>query len=175
MPTPLRGANGVGRLKKLQRREKRQSEDKMTGAEMVDDYTRVIDPITGRRCRKRGGSNRIVWQPDDENAQIALLPASGYEGLAAVLQAAHDQSAYGKGKVRHANSKPFVQQPIMEIGRMVGTGYQTGQAMKKAQEAGGMLKRGEHGAARAELLGAIVYLAAAVMLIDELAAMEEGT
>ena len=94
-------------------------------------------------------------------------PVSDYAPLRAVLDAAYNQSAHGKGKVRHANTKPFTQQPIMEIGRMVGVGYQLGQAMKKAQEAGGMARRGELEAARAELLGAIVYLSAAHILIGE--------
>lgn len=90
-----------------------------------------------------------------------------YSTLAAVLQEAHDQAATGKGKARHANGRPFDRQPIMEIGRMVGIGYPTGQAMKKAQEATSMVRRGEHDAAVAELLGAINYLAAGVMLIRE--------
>lgn len=90
-----------------------------------------------------------------------------YEHLADALRAAYAQSAAGKGKDRHANGRPFIRQPIMEIGRMVGPGYQTGQAMKKAQEAMGMVARGETERARAELLGAIVYLAAAWNLIGE--------
>lgn len=94
-----------------------------------------------------------------------------YTALAAALQAAYEQSAAGKGKERHANGKPFDRQPIMEIGRMVGPGYQIGQAMKKGQEAMGMLSRNEHARARAELLGAIVYMAAAWNLMNEL---EEG-
>lgn len=94
-----------------------------------------------------------------------------YTTLAAVLQAAYDQSSAGKGKERHANGKPFDRQPIMEIGRMVGPGYQIGQAMKKGQEAMGMLARNEPARAKAELLGAIVYMAAAWALIDE---MHEG-
>lgn len=90
-----------------------------------------------------------------------------YEPLARVLTKAYMQAASGKGKERHANGKPFMTQPIMEIGRMVGPGYQTGQAMKKAQEAMGMLERGEDARAIAELLGAINYLAAAVILTEE--------
>jgi hypothetical protein len=39
--------------------------------------------------------------------------------------------------------------------------------LKKTDEAAGMLDRGERQAARRELLGAIVYLAAAVLMIDE--------
>jgi hypothetical protein len=61
----------------------------------------------------------------------------------------------------------------MEIGRMVGMGYQTGQAMKKAQEAGGMVSRQQYEAARAELLGAINYLAAAYILIGEISSKQD--
>lgn len=93
--------------------------------------------------------------------------APGYEALFVTLLEAHDQAAIGKGRDRHAKGQPFLKQPIMEIGRMVGPGYQTGQSMKKAQEAMGMLGRREYGKAMAELLGAINYLAAAYLLIEE--------
>lgn len=94
-------------------------------------------------------------------------PEPGYELLSRALRDAYDQSARGKGKERHANAKPFDKQPIMEIGRMVGVGYHTGQIMKKVQEATTMAGRGNTGAAKAELLGAIVYSAAAYLLIEE--------
>lgn len=90
-----------------------------------------------------------------------------YTALATALAAAYNQASVGKGKERHANGKPFDQQPIMEIGRMVGPGYQIGQAMKKGQEAMGMYARGESDRARAELLGAINYMAAAWNLMGE--------
>lgn len=93
-----------------------------------------------------------------------------YIPLHRVLMLAYEQSSSGKGKNRHANGKAFLQQPIMEIGRMVGIGYQLGQAMKKAQEAGGMASRGQIAAAQAELLGAINYLAAAHIQLGETAA-----
>lgn len=91
-----------------------------------------------------------------------------YQKLRDVLEAAYRQSAEGKGKERHANARDFDRQPILEIGRMVGPGYQTGQSMKKCQEAIGMIGRGEHAKAVHELLGSIVYAAAAVVLITEL-------
>ncbi len=94
---------------------------------------------------------------------------SDYAKLRDVLDHAYNQAARGKGKARHANDKEFSRQPILEIGRMVGTGYATGQIMKKAQEAHTMAARGEHEAAIAELLGVIVYAASAVILIKELA------
>ena len=50
---------------------------------------------------------------------------------------------------------------------MVGAGFPLGQAIKKAQEATGMLNRGEKDAAIRELLGVINYAAAAVHLIKE--------
>jgi len=93
--------------------------------------------------------------------------ATGYGDLHAILQDAFDQSASGKGRERHANDKPFDRQPIMEIGRMVGPGYAIGQAMKKLQEAMTMQSRDQHDAADRELLGSIVYAAAAVKLIRE--------
>ena len=100
---------------------------------------------------------------------MKVLPGGveGYAPLADVLRDAYDQSARGKGKERHANGKPFLMQPIMSIGRMVGPGYPLGQAMKKAQEAGGMYARSNTPAAVAELLGVIVYTAAAIMLMKE--------
>lgn len=91
-----------------------------------------------------------------------VLP--GYERLAETLDTALYQAQSGKGRERHANDKPFMQQPIMEICRMVGPGFALGQAIKKAQES---TRLPGHGAKVRELLGAINYLAAAVMLIEE--------
>lgn len=112
-----------------------------------------------------GGDLIAEWT--DTTDTIPLAPADPYYPLCRVLNAAYEQAANGKGKERHANNKPFTDQPIMEIARMVGPGYQLGQAMKKSQEAGGMIHRGQPERARAELLGAINYLAACVLLIDE--------
>lgn len=93
--------------------------------------------------------------------------SNGYEPLQKVLQSAYTQAAGGKGKERHANGKPFNKQPIMEIGRMVGAGYATGQAMKKLQEAKSMMDKGNFEAAKAEALGAINYSAAFFLLVQE--------
>ena len=87
----------------------------------------------------------------------------GYEPLAGVLQKALDQSQHGKGVERHGNGLPFLEQPIMNIARMVGTGYQIEQAMKKGQES----MRLPRERAQAELIGAINYLAAAYLLLGE--------
>lgn len=87
----------------------------------------------------------------------------GYEELADVLNRALDQAAYGKGKERHANDKPFVEQPMQVISDMLrspeGLRYQV---IKKTQESAGL----PHDRAVAELLGAIVYAAGAVIYME---------
>lgn len=95
---------------------------------------------------------------------VASLEKEQYLELERVLRLAYEQAAYGKGRDRHANNKAFVDQPILSITRMVGDGYPLGQAMKKAQEAHGLPSID---AKKAELLGAINYLAACVIYYEE--------
>jgi hypothetical protein len=107
---------------------------------------------------------------DDLELPPSRLPVEdGYEPLARILDEALAQAQSGKGKERHANALPFDEQPILAISRLLGGGVEgTGfQAIKKMQEAVGMLKRGNPQAAVRELLGSIVYTAAMVLLIEE--------
>ena len=104
-----------------------------------------------------------------------MTAQSPYSSLQCILADAYRQASEGKGRERHQRGNtPFDQQPIMTIGRTVGHGFQLGQAIKKTDEAAGMLDRGDRQAARRELLGAIVYLAAAVLMIDERQAKDAG-
>ena len=41
-----------------------------------------------------------------------------YDILRSILNEAYDQAATGKGRERHANGKPWDEQPIAEIGRI---------------------------------------------------------
>lgn len=91
-----------------------------------------------------------------------------YSGLRRVLDMAFAQASQGKGKERHANGREFDRQPIMELARMHGLGYPTGQAAKKLQEAHTLLRLRGKEAAIQEILGAINYAAAAVLLIEEM-------
>lgn len=92
-----------------------------------------------------------------------------YASLAGVLQSALNQAQAGKGAERHADGKPFLDQPIMEIARMLGdVGGHSFQIMKKAQEANRMVRREQYDAAVHEFLGVINYAAAAILLIREL-------
>jgi len=115
----------------------------------------------------------VEWRPDEHALMAASLPSPpedsplDYKPLACVLDAAYSQAAYGKGKARHANGKPFINQPILALTRIYGLGYPMGQVSKKLEEAMGMLERGEFDAAMRECLGAIVYSAAACLYIEE--------
>ena len=92
-----------------------------------------------------------------------LIAAPGYTSLAAVLDEALSQAQDGKGYVRHACGERFEDQKIVQLGEWMGgsTTFCVGQASKKALES----TRLDDEAAVRELLGAINYLAAAVIVI----------
>lgn len=85
-----------------------------------------------------------------------------YENFVSVLADAYKQTAGGKGNERHGGAdRPWHDQPIMTELRQTGTpGFQLGQARKKLLES---LRLYEESPERAykEVLGAIVYAAAA--------------
>lgn len=93
---------------------------------------------------------------------IQVFP--GYEQLANVLQDALDQAQAGKGSQRHANGKPFLEQPIITDGRACGLAGPAFQARKKILEA---LNCPDEDRAVQDLLAAIVYTAAMVILKEE--------
>lgn len=86
----------------------------------------------------------------------------GYERLADVLRRAYDQASRGKGAERHSRGEPFHNQVIIEGARRFGTGALLFQAFKKSEES----QRLPKDRAVAELLGAINYLAAAVITLE---------
>lgn len=93
---------------------------------------------------------------------MTKMTEPGYEKLADVLERAYAQAACGKGKDRHAAGEPFHEQ-VMQIGaRKFGTGALLFQAFKKSEES----QRLPHDRAVAELLGAINYLAGAVIALE---------
>ncbi len=93
---------------------------------------------------------------------IHAMTVEGYSPLASVLRRAYAQAASGKGAERHANGQPFDQQPMQQLIALHGLGFATGQAGKKSQEA----LRLPRDRAVAELLGAINYLAGAVIALE---------
>lgn len=87
-----------------------------------------------------------------------------YRLLRDVLDRAYLQASVGKGRERHASGEPFEEQLIVRIGHHLGdsTVFNIGQAWKKSGESLRMPKD----RAIAELLGAINYLAGAVVLLE---------
>lgn len=105
------------------------------------------------------------WRLEAEpRPRLELGSASDYASLRSVLARAHAQASSGKGVDRHGNGKPFEQQLIVTLGQELqgSTDFNVGQACKKAIEA----KRLPVEKAVAELLGAINYLAGAVIILE---------
>lgn len=86
----------------------------------------------------------------------------GFQPLADVLARAFKQAANGKGQERHGGGLPFIEQPMQHLIKLHGLGFALGQAGKKCQEA----QRLPTDRAVNELLGAIVYIAGAVIALD---------
>ncbi|WP_441253685.1 hypothetical protein [Bradyrhizobium sp. 613_E4_N2_2] len=105
---------------------------------------------------------RVAMGPGRLTMGAVTLSAPGYDVLGAVLMRAFDQAASGKGAQRHGQGQAFDEQPMMTIASLVGIGGPLFQAMKKAQEA----QRLPRDAAVHELLGAINYLAGAIIHLE---------
>jgi len=108
----------------------------------------------------------LMGAPANDNCTsegfAVTMDAMGYSSLARVLGRAFEQAARGKGKERHAGELPFDQQPMQTLCCLYGVGFALGQAAKKTQEA----QRLPRDRAVAELLGAINYLAGAVIFLE---------
>lgn len=99
-----------------------------------------------------------------EHFELSRSPTpANYISLQAVLDRAFKQAAYGKGKDRHAKGQAFEEQPIVKLQELYGTGYAFGQVGKKTEESQRMALE----PAVAELLGAINYLAAAIIHLEK--------
>lgn len=98
----------------------------------------------------------------DKRESGVLLDAPGYERLAGVYGRAFQQAAHGKGHERHANGEPFHEQVMQTGAQRFGTGSLLFQAFKKSEES----QRLPHERAVAELLGAMNYLAGAVIDLE---------
>jgi hypothetical protein len=88
-----------------------------------------------------------------------------YIKLSEVLDMALEQASSGKGKERHASEESFEKQQICQIPRWQGSiDFDTGQAIKKCLEVN---RLSTNEAKIRELLGAINYIAAAIIILKE--------
>lgn len=99
-----------------------------------------------------------------EPVKLTVPVVEGYHPLFRVLIDALNQSQNGKGSERHGQGMPFDSQPIMTIPRLqnsdIGLMYQ---AIKKLQES----QRMDKAAAIKERLGAINYIAASILWLEQ--------
>ena len=116
-----------------------------------NDLNTVLDDRQKLECLLSDNANAIELNPK-------------YDSLYKVLLSAYNQASCGKRKERHANDEPFENQKIITLNKQIGSNHGAiFQACKKAQESA----RLPHDRAIMELLGAINYLAAAVIMLQQ--------
>ena len=106
-------------------------------------------------------------QDDDREGIRQAYVEKDYDCLYEILMEALDQAQAGKGRSRHSNGKSFLDQPICMITREVGIGFPIGQTTKKAEESQKLYEKGNQEIAESNILGAINYLAAALIVMRE--------
>jgi len=140
--------------------------------ESIDPVTRMVRFAGTIRARSVAllGVDYLPASPADggvsnvTSTKSPVAESNPYSELRRVLNLAYDQAATGKGNERHACGEPFDEQLICIIGRQLNnTGFQVGQAVKKAIES----TRLPPDRAIQELLGSVNYLAAAILLLEE--------
>ena len=87
-----------------------------------------------------------------------------YGRLVYALSLAYNQAAFGKGKERHANNKPFEEQTMMVANRVTDGGFGWGQIFKKIQEIPNIK---DPDMKKAEMVSIIVYAAGWVLWFEE--------
>lgn len=120
------------------------------------DYAKAFDPIMKSQTDPETGDTIHYTSQDGP------VVSENYKSLSDVLDRAYAQAATGKGHERHGGGKPFDKQPMQDLMQLYGVGFALGQAAKKAQES----QRMDNDAAVRELLGAINYLAGAVIFLE---------
>ena len=129
-----------------------------------------LTPELIQEAMRKSGDADVVCEPESDDTKTAAdlgQVDSNYASLYSVLKDALHQAASGKGKERHANDDPFERQSICEITRKHGLAFATGQAAKKLEESHRLLQLRGVEAATNEILGAINYAAAAVIVLRE--------
>jgi len=126
----------------------------------------------GRMVPRPGSFTEMSFKDMDKAltaiANTAPAPNDpGYAPLRAFLDEAFLRASQGKGKERHANGFPFLEQPLFMIMRGLGPGGVNGaifQAIKKLME----IKNLKPESQVAELMDVVVYAAAAAIYLREI-------
>lgn len=138
----------------------------------------MIDfPYTGSEGEKYIAVPNCLYEDFMQKLKLGTaVPASdpNYYRLAAQLQAAYYQAADGKGKERHAGkdaegrvNQAFHDQRIVANAKIHGMGSPCGQVTKKIAEGCDMVRRGEVNRGLVEFHGAINYIAALCIAVED--------
>lgn len=135
---------------------------KMTGRILFPNPNWPVAHVTTTERHALESHRCWFCRPDPTEPQPK--PSEAFAPLQAVFDQAMAQTQSGKGKERHnQRGEPFTDQQIVRFGDWMGSNHgQVFQAVKKAIESTKL----DRARARAELLGAIVYLGAAVLVLD---------
>lgn len=137
--------------------------DDIAAATGVDiKYVRtVLSPPKKAKAKKAAPkvAPKTEDKKDKERIEDAAVEMMNHPLFPVFLQAL-EQVMYGKGERHGGKTIPFMRQPWLHYANMHGSGFLTGQAAKKLEEAV-TTKKGE--ALEQELLGAIVYTGMAIL------------
>jgi len=143
------------------------AEARIQAAELWDQYKKyeTIGVIKNRSLPRLAipGEGKMRDPHKLLNTDVQVVDNPDYDSVMSVLMDAYQQLSSGKGGERHASGINFEDQDMMQIMEGVGINFALGQAMKKILE-GRRLKINK---AREEFLGAIIYLAGAVVWLDK--------
>ncbi|WP_041604756.1 hypothetical protein [Tistrella mobilis] len=156
----------VGEAKRAEREREARAADRA-----IKNKIGAIQRLLDEMSQIDQAALRKIWEEQCDKHRDWLIsvigpqPLPGFKSLAHTYLTAFDDVARGKGQARHGIALDLMQQPVMQIGAMVGPGHCLGQVVKKVQEAALLHGQGENAVARVELLGAINYAAFAILLL----------
>lgn len=139
----------------------------MSAAVLVEERTwpEALEAFRRRLEAFRRRLEDMVSTPAEPSSDLCdSHETPDYTPLLEALHGAYAQAAEGKGRERHADGRDFLDQPLCRIARHHGVGFATGQAAKKIEEQAGFAEVDRR---IAELQGAIVYLAGAILVLEE--------
>lgn len=127
----------------------------------LDEQARQKIPLSAKSHKSRKSSKDLS---DGLLKDRTPQEQASYERLMSVLMDAYAQAAHGKGDERHNDGQDFEDQDMIRIIDATSEDFALGQAIKKLLEG----KRFEDASAkRREWLGAIVYIAGAIVSLRE--------
>lgn len=129
--------------------------------EWVDIQELAAKRERGRRPIPEDNANKPAATIFEDRVEVE---SPNYDALQEVLMDAYAQAAEGKGKDRHGFGLNFEDQDMLAVTDQFGLGFPLGQAAKKLSEG----KRMDRASARKEFLGAICYIAGAIVWLDRL-------